>query len=151
MHAKTVRLDIRASDEDRAILAALAARLGTTQTAVVWRAVRELDHKERHMTNEDRVLIVLGGVRCPIHGLVKGAEFGEQHPAPCGCTWAWDENDGTLRALSFRGPFCDCGAPLPPPPHAPRENSGESISQCPACGRHWRFYYSAKGLEHLHA
>lgn len=88
------------------------------------------------------VTIANGGARCPVHGLVRGAAYGEQHPAPCGCSWSWDEATGHLVAMPYQGPRCDCGAPLPKPPAV---NRGAGVSQCSACGQWWRYDYYSLG------
>jgi hypothetical protein len=44
--AKTTHLDVRASEEDRAILARLAEHLGISKTAAMWQSVRALARKE---------------------------------------------------------------------------------------------------------
>ncbi len=38
------------------------------------------------------------GPHCPIHGIIKGAEYRQQMPAPCGCDWVWEEGQGYLVA-----------------------------------------------------
>jgi hypothetical protein len=49
----------------------------------------------------DEVKAVQGGVRCPRHGMQKGATYGAQDPAPCGCGWVWE--NGKLIAVPQRG------------------------------------------------
>jgi hypothetical protein len=47
------------------------------------------------MTNrDDRVTLTANGAHCPVHGIVRGAEFAAQSPAPCGCDWVWEWEDG---------------------------------------------------------
>lgn len=41
-----------------------------------------------------------GQPRCPWHGPQRGAEYGAQDPAPCGCAWVWE--GGQLVAVPSR-------------------------------------------------
>jgi len=91
----------------------------------------------------DKVTIASGGCVCPVHGFVKGAEYGQQEPAPCGCSWVWDDRTGLLVATEYRGPRCDCGEPLPPAPGSQANPSGRGVVQCPKCGQWWRYDYWA--------
>ena len=41
-----------------------------------------------------------GAPACPRHGPQRGAEYRAQDPAPCGCTWVWE--NGQLIAVPSR-------------------------------------------------
>ena len=53
-------------------------------------------------TPQNAIYVTVGGIRCPKHGLVAGARYQEQDPAPCGCAWVWDEATHCLVAVPSR-------------------------------------------------
>lgn len=97
-------------------------------------------------TSDNRVTATAHGVCCPIHGDIPAARYGQQEPAPCGCSWVWDEQDGSLRAVPYRGPLCDCGAPLIPGGPA---KATVWLTDCPRCGATYKCFHGLCGIEQI--
>jgi hypothetical protein len=52
--------------------------------------------------SDERVTLSAHGVHCPVHGIVEGAEYAAQSPAPCGCDWEWEDGLTVLIAVPHR-------------------------------------------------
>jgi type IV pilus biogenesis protein CpaD/CtpE len=81
----------------------LADLWGMNQTEVIAVSVDRARREEvKTIVVAEYVKVEVGGVRCPVHGVQRDAEYAQQDPAPCGCAWVWDEARARLEAVPSR-------------------------------------------------